>query len=61
MGEHSRLDATNTFGPFGELTRKLDLLEAAARSRREAEKPHPVHLTDAEILDVESSFVLSEN
>ena len=61
MGEQNRLDVKDTFAPFGELTRKLDLLEAAARSRREAEKPHPVHLTDAEILDVEFSFVLSEN
>ncbi len=61
MGSKDRPDVTDTFVPFGELTRKLGLLEAAARSRRKAEKPHPVHLTDAEILDVELSFVLSDN
>ncbi len=61
MGEQNRLDVTDSFVPYGELTRKLDLFEAAARSRRETEKPHPVHLTDAEILDVELSFVLSDN
>ena len=61
MGNKDKPDATETFVLFGELTRKLDLLEAAARSRRKTEKPHPVHLTDTEILDVELSFVLSEN
>ncbi len=61
MGSKDRPDVTDTFVLFGELTRKLDLLEAAARSRREAEKPHPAHPSDAEILDVELSFVLSEN
>ncbi len=61
MGSKDRSDVTDTFVPFGELTRKLDLLEAAARSRRETEKPHPVHLTDAEIREFECSFVLSEN
>ncbi len=61
MGSKDRPDVTDTFVPFGELTRKLDLLEASAQSRRQAKKPDPVHLTDAEILDVELSFVLSEN
>ncbi len=61
MGEQNRLDVTDSSVPYGELTRELDLLEAAARRDREAGKPHPVHLTDTEILDVELSFVLSEN
>ncbi len=61
MGDKDKLDITDTFVPYGELTRKVDLIEAAARSRREAEKPDPVHLTDAEIREFECSFVLSEN
>ena len=61
MGDKDRPDVTDTLVPYGELTRKLDLIEAAARSRREAEKPDPVHLTDAEIREFECSFVLSEN
>ena len=61
MGEENRLDVANSFVPYGELIRKLDQIEAAARSRREAKKPHPIPLTDAEILELEFSFVLSEN
>ncbi len=61
MGDKDRLNVTDTFVPCGELPRKIDLIEAAAQSRREAQKRDPVHLTDAETREIEFSFVLSEN
>jgi hypothetical protein len=61
MGEQNRLDVTDSSVPDPNLMGKLDLTEASTQSRRKAKKPDPVHLTDAEILDVELSFVLSEN